>query len=83
MKKVYFSSALIFSVLFVMFLGCGSGGGGTSSTDEGVSGTITAARYYLASGETLRVSGDLTIESNESVVIDGDIVALNDRNNFV
>ncbi len=74
MKKVYIGSILSLVALLIIFLGCG--GGSSGSSDAGTSGTMKSIQYTLDAEKTLQVTGDLIIESDSSIIIDGDIVAL-------
>lgn len=51
-------------------ISCG-GSGGPSNT---VSGDVTTDRFEVAAGETMQVTGDLTVNATESISIAGDLL---------
>ncbi len=82
MKKVYLGLILI---MVLTIIGCGSSGGSTDNTsddsisDNNISGTIQKEQYTVESDDSVNVSSDVTIESETTIDINGNLIADGDK----
>src|SRR5687768_18516724 len=66
-----FALSIVIAILPLAFSGCGGGGAGTPNP---ISGEITGADFIIPAGETRTATGDLTVRTTNSIVIDGTLL---------